>query len=329
MGDIKDILDESDYQELAQTSDPLFPVITLESALSETLSPIEWLLEPLIFKGSRSFIYADSGIGKSHFGLGMAAAIAAHGSFGPWSSKTGGRVLYIDGEMGFRDMQERLSRIATRGRFDIPGSTIRFITQDRCRDGVPPNIADPEVQRRLEHLCAWADLVIFDNWCQLAKSFERRQDEIDLWRSFSKWNVALTGRGKSTLLIHHTNKQGGFLGTNEMPQTMHVCMHLKRPQEYSHKDGARFELHFTKGRHLYGDSLEPQMCTFKSDDSVLYWDFEKLSDVLPRRIDELRALNMTERQICQELGISVAQLRRAASAETGTVEWQGSEEELF
>ena len=44
-------------------------------------------------------VYAKRGVGKTHFALGVAYAVAAGAKFLSWQAETPRKVLYIDGEM--------------------------------------------------------------------------------------------------------------------------------------------------------------------------------------------------------------------------------------
>ncbi len=73
----------------------------------------ESLLGSVITNSSRTFIFGPTGLGKTHFALGMAACTVSGKGFGPWQASRQCRVLYVDGEMPRDLLQERL--------LDVPG----------------------------------------------------------------------------------------------------------------------------------------------------------------------------------------------------------------
>lgn len=316
----EDLFSEIDYAEMLS---PEYPSTSAEEILSLPETNLEYLLSPVIYKGSRSLLYAGSGVGKTHFALAVGASVAGASGFGLWKRGCGGKVLYIDAEMGLQSIRRRLSHIVRHGRFEIPEGKLRFLCFDRCRNSIPPNIAEPRIQKKLDTIIEWADLVIFDNWCSLAWAFERKQTDFDLWPLFHAWNIKITSRGKATLMVHHAGKSGVYLGTSRMTQAMDVVLKLSRPADYNMSDGATFELHFEKGRDLSGEDLEPQLVKFYSTDDLVYWDITKLKDELPGKIQKLKDLGLSDRQICQELGIPLSKLLSLSTEfkDDGEVMW--------
>lgn len=286
-------------------------VLTDKELLTREFAPLEFVLTPILPSSSRLLLYAAAGIGKTHFGLGIGCACASGGTFGPWKGVSPKKVLYIDGEMGTRLIRQRFEALVRYSQFDIPEGFFRFLCFDECQNSLPPNIADPIQQRQLETFTEWADVIIFDNWCCLRRPFEKKRTDFELWPLFHAWNIKLTSKGKTTILIHHAGKSGVYLGTSEMTQAMDVILKLTRPHNYESREGAKFEVHFDKARHLVGDEVEPLLCQYRCNDISLSWSFSTLKDELPRRIEELRALGMKDKAIIGELKITEYQLRKA------------------
>ena len=72
----KDIFDDKDYLELKEALKPEISLSPWGSLITEETREIEYLLKPVIFRGSRTLIYAASGIGKTYFGLGIGGALS-------------------------------------------------------------------------------------------------------------------------------------------------------------------------------------------------------------------------------------------------------------
>lgn len=304
---VKDILSQTDYEELERELDP-FPAFTAEEIISTETKPKNYLLWPIIFEGGRTLIYAGTGVGKTHLSWGITGAIASGSKFGFWKAHTPRKVLVIEGEMGLERTKERLIQTAKYGGFDIGPDLIRIVTYDRCSNKLPPNIANPQIQRQLEDKIDWADLIVFDNWCSLSMPFQKRQDDTELWQFFHAWNIKITSKGKSTVMVHHAGKSGSYLGTSRMTQSMDVVLRLERPQDYKMREGAKFELIFEKGRDLFGDAVESQLVQFSADEDGVFWSFKKASDIFPDRVRELRNLGLKDREIAKELGLALSQV---------------------
>lgn len=324
----KDIFTPEDYLEIEEESRDELALSPWELLASEETREREYILKPIIFKGSRTLIYAASGIGKTYFGLGLTASISSSYMFNKkWTKDKPYRVLYIDGEMGFEAIKKRFSLFA---RSSLSGVT--FLCFDKCKNNLPPNIADPKVQRRLLEIASDYDAVIFDNWCSLRRPFEKRQDDTDLWRSFHVFNITLSARGKATVMIHHAGKSGSYLGTSEMTQAMDIVLRLQRPSDYQESQGATFEMVYEKARDLKGEDTESQLVVFKSDLLGTSFSFTPISETLPTKIMKLKNLNMSDRQIAAELNLpysKVLSILADSNCDDGCIRFESGDDILF
>jgi hypothetical protein len=55
-------------------------------------------------------------------------------------------------------------------------------------------------------------------------------------------------------------------------------INLRRPQQYSPLDGARFEVHFEKARGFDGDDAQPFEATLTCSESKLTWNFRNIEN---------------------------------------------------
>jgi putative DNA primase/helicase len=79
-----------------------------EALTKLALTPREVIIQEWFREGDCGFIFAPRGLGKTWMNLGLAIAIATKGSFGPYTSEVEWAVLYVDGEMPFEVMRERI-----------------------------------------------------------------------------------------------------------------------------------------------------------------------------------------------------------------------------
>ena len=86
---------------------PLQAIDAYELAMMQ-FKPREVFLEPWLHSQDLCMIFAARGIGKTHFALGVAYAVATGGTFAKWSAPQARRVLYFDGELPGQVMQKRL-----------------------------------------------------------------------------------------------------------------------------------------------------------------------------------------------------------------------------
>src|SRR3982751_1985720 len=120
--------------------EPQSHVISLDigELLSRTFPPQEPLLGPWLRKQTLAMVHAWRGIGKTHFGLGLAYAVASGGTFLKWNAEQPRKVLYIDGEMSGAAIQERLAAIvAANSRVQPSPGYFRIVTPDAQEAALP------------------------------------------------------------------------------------------------------------------------------------------------------------------------------------------------
>jgi putative DNA primase/helicase len=76
-------------------------IIAVEAAdfMSHVLPPRENIVTPWFPRQGLSMVYAARGVGKTHFSLGIAHAVASGGEFLSWRVPAPRGVLFLDGEM--------------------------------------------------------------------------------------------------------------------------------------------------------------------------------------------------------------------------------------
>ncbi len=68
----------------------------------------EVILAPWLHSQDLCMVFAPRGIGKTHFNLSLAYAVATGGTFAKWKAEKPRKVLYLDGELPGIVMQKRL-----------------------------------------------------------------------------------------------------------------------------------------------------------------------------------------------------------------------------
>jgi putative DNA primase/helicase len=90
-----------------------------------------------------------------------------------------------------------------------------------------------------------------------------------------------------------------------------VVIAIRRPSDYRHDEGARFELHIEKGRSLFGKDAAPFEAKLQADArGAPVWTVSDVEVHQAKQIMELFALDMKPAEIAQELGISKATVYR-------------------
>lgn len=270
----------------------------------------EMLLDPILPAQGLVMVFAPRGIGKTHLGLAMAYAVASGGTALRWPAPKPAPVLYVDGEMPGRTMQERVGAIVAASPTEPPPGHLRFILADLHEDGLP-DLASEEGQTAIEAALADAKLVVFDNLSSLVRS--GRENEADGWQPVQDFLLRLRRRGVSVLLIHHAGKAGQQRGTSRREDVLDTVIALRRPSDYQPADGARFEVHIEKCRGTAGEAVNPFEAKLDIRDGAAGWTMRGIDDVEMQRVVSMTLDGFTTRDIAAETGMSVGKVNKLQS----------------
>jgi putative DNA primase/helicase len=236
--------------------------------------------------------------------LGVAYAVASGGSFMKWQAPGPRKVIIIDGEMPAVTLQERLARIAGDNAAEPPdASHLRILASDLSQDGLP-DLSNPEEQARYAEAVRDAALIVVDNLSTLCRS--GRENESESWAHVQAWALQQRREGRSVLFVHHAGKGGQQRGTSRREDVLDTVVNLKRPEDYSPAQGARFEVHFEKSRGFTGQDAEP----FEATLTEAGWAMRNIENALEDRIAVLDAEGLNQRDIATEIGKSPATVNR-------------------
>ena len=210
----------------------------LTDLLNLDIPPREMLFDPILPARSLGMLYAPRGIGKSWLGLSIGLAVSSGCNLLRWSAPQARRVLYVDGEMPLVSLQERI-RLLSAG-YSIPNDGFRLLAADHIEGGI--NLGAKEGQEVLSALLCQTDLLILDNLSTLCAN--RSESASDAWTPIQEWLLKLRRRGISVLFIHHAGINGRQRGTSRREDVLDTVIALRRPEDYSPEQGARFEIHF-------------------------------------------------------------------------------------
>ncbi len=279
---------------------------TGEELLALTIPPKQYVLEPVIPLQGLAMLYADRGVGKTFAALHMALAIASGTEVFKWNAPEKRNVLYIDGEMPAIDMQMRLDEADATGMYPGRKDNFKIINYDLQAENnyYMPNLAIQEGWNYIAENVKWADVVIIDSISTMMR-FKDSNNE-DEWKPVQDWLKTLRARGKTVVLLHHTNKTGGSRGSFAREDIMDTVIELKRPLDYTADQGARFNVNLSKARSVYGEQAEPFEARLKDG----CWEIGEVQEVLSeeerlaQKMRNMKASGMTQQAIAQELGTS-------------------------
>jgi hypothetical protein len=216
---------------------------TLAEWLERDLPKPDYLLGHLLSTTSRVLLFADTGIGKTMCAIAIGMA-AGHGTgFLRWQGVRPAKVLFIDGEMSRRLLQERL-RDESRRLGGIP-STFHVLSREDCAGMQPLNtpagqqFVDNEIKR-----LGGVDFIVFDNIMTLIAGDQKDEEG---WRQTLPWALGLTRRKIGMLWVHHTGHDDSrSYGTKTREWQMDTVIHLEKVERPD--TDVSFNLHFRKAR---------------------------------------------------------------------------------
>lgn len=208
-------------QEAKETDKPKargIVTVDLTEFLATELPPREAILLPWLLKQALAMIYAWRGVGKTYVALWIAYMVAAGGEVLGWKATTARKVLYVDGEMPAKALQERLARIVKSTDLEPAPGMLRLITPD-LQHACIPDLATRQGQRAIEAVMGKdTELLILDNLSCLVRR-GGRENEAESWLSVAEWTLSLRARGVSVLFIHHSGKDGAINGVPRSGRT--------------------------------------------------------------------------------------------------------------
>ncbi len=275
--------------------------------------PREWILTDLLQVRDTVMVHSWRGVGKSLFALGIALAVATGSDFLRFRAPRRRAVLYIDGEMPREDIQERFKRMHAGMAPHLPRPALRTISADVLEYGLP-SLASSDGRRAVEATLAAArkagrpiELIVIDSQATLCRASEDSNRE-ESWHAMQDWLLALRRAGVAVLIVHHDGKTGRQRGTSAIEDVCTQVLQLKRPESSTAVDGARFEVHYTKSRGVYGAAAAPLVAEIRDPDSDgLDWLWAPLED---RRADQRREVyalkgeGLSVRDIAKRTGVA-------------------------
>jgi putative DNA primase/helicase len=258
------------------------------------------LLAPIIPEGGLVMLHAARGVGKTHVAHGIAHAVASGSAFLKWRAPRPRRVLLIDGEMPAALLRERFLALTDGA---LPAN-LDVLAGDLTQGGIG-DFAAPGVRAGLEPLLADVDLLVLDHLASLTASMREQG-----WTPLQDWLLGLRQRGTSVLIVHHAGRNGEPRGTPRREDMLDTSIALRRPVDYHPREGARFEVHMTKGRGLYGEAASPFEAWLARDDGGSCWRTRTMVDAHGMRVAALLNDGLSIREVAAETGLSKSTVHR-------------------
>lgn len=306
---IKDLLTRETASTIRQSEKRKLVVVSAADLQKMKTKRPESILSPWLCSQSLSMIYSWRGTGKTWVALNIAYAVATGGSFLRWKAEQPIKVLYIDGEMPAYSLKERLEKIA--GVMPHP-EILRILTPDFQPSGIP-DLSNGQGQEEFESVIeADTKLIIVDNISALCRT--GKENESESWMPVQEWALRMRAKGISVLFIHHAGKGGGQRGSSKREDILDTVINLKRPMDYKQDQGACFEVHFEKARHIHGDETNPFLARLETDPNERsIWTMKDLEGSNYEKVIELTGAGLKQAEIAHELGINRSTVHRHIS----------------
>lgn len=276
--------------------------LSLTEFLSTPFAKKEHYLGPFVKQGV-SLVYAATGVGKTHFCIGVAFAIASGGDFLRWKCEEKARVLYIDGELPGHYLKSMLKPLYEAA--SDKNISFNIITPDAQENSMLPNLGTQEGQASIQPMIDNADVIFVDNLSTLIRS--GKENEAEYWIPVQSWFLRLRQMGKSVIFVHHAGKgaEGSFRGTSKITDAVDLAVALKSPVGHKAEDGCVFDVSFPKYRHYRkGDATEFQAKYINTEFGPPSWEWKELDEVNSNKILELHEAGLKPKEISADLGVA-------------------------
>jgi putative DNA primase/helicase len=292
--------------------------LTAEDLLAIRRPPREFILEPVLRTKDLCMLCAKRGVGKTWVSVGMASAVAAGADFLVWHAPSARSVLYVDGELPFETVQERLDLTRTMHGHDW-GGRLRILAADyqECRI---PSLNLPEGQRLVEEHLGAAEILFLDNLSALCSG--GIENEAESWQPMQDWLLSLRRRGIAVLFDHHAGNSGNQRGTTKREDVLDLSIKLEHPSDYDSRDGARFVVTYSKARGIHGRAAEAFEARLGTGDlSGSRWITKTCTAATKERVLDLHGNGLTQAEIVKEIGKDKSTVSRILklARETGEI----------
>ncbi len=276
-----------------------------------------FLLEPWLISPSYSLLVAKRGLGKSWFSLAVAMAVASGTDMVHWHPPEPQGVLYIDGEMSSRQLQDRINGLA-KGLPHIDENLYVLSVPHMVKcEKEPVSLAQEAWRREIRIYLKghpYIKLVVFDNVSCLFSGLD--ENDKQQWDEPDAFFVALRSRGISSIVVHHTGKEAskGQRGSSSREDHVDVSLRLSGVSGHNPTDGCKLVTHFSKARCVHGEAIKSMQLDLEDIDGRLQFVQGEATE-LQHKIMELHDSSMqySVRQIADMVGCSKTTVQKTIS----------------
>lgn len=285
--------------------------VDLVDFLDMDVSPVEFVMYPILPVKGIGMFYAARGAGKTFVSLECAYCIAKGiAKCFQWDIPKQRPVVYVDGEMDQETLQERLRELARGHRDGLPDKGFfKLITPD-LQKGFMPRINTRESQLAIEEHLQPGHVLWLDNLASLCPVSQ--EDETGDWIMVQDWLLSLRRKGITTMFDHHAGKSGAQRGSSVKEDVLNVVINLRRGEGYQMEQQLCAEVHLEKvrGKAAVGNAVQPFEVTLRTDNGEAEWLMRPLKHIIEKRAFEMFENGMKPNDVAQDLRLSRFQVYR-------------------
>ena len=248
------------------------------------------------------------GTGKTWFCLGIADAITTGKNFGPWETGKTAPVMYVDAELPPGDFKDRIKSLNPREERQSPLYVYNdcFMTANGIKRAyLTDEIWQNDIRDALLEL--GVKVVIFDNISSLTPGIEENSKKE--WDPVNQFLLSLRFAGITSILPHHTSKEGKQRGTSGREDNIDFSILLKHPVNYNPDMGCEFIATFSKSRIPQKYLKEVRDIHFKLDvtdkgESVFTYNSVRSNESVILLLKE----GWTQKEVAKEVGVSTGRI---------------------
>lgn len=239
--------------------------LSITEFLKMDIPPPEFLFHKMLPKSSSLLLMGQTGVGKSYIGFEMAYCLAMGITFIKWKCENSHKVLYIENEIDRYEVKERLVTLDD-------SYSQKKVPDDFCFDLMDKvqiekvdalDLSCESSRKKLDVLFESYDVIFLDNYFSLVKLMEKSGTDSHVlascWDPIKCWFKALESKGKTIVMIHHSNIDGTNRGTRNMMFGFETIINLvsEDPQKVPDQYKNIITINFVKSRKMIAKEKIP------------------------------------------------------------------------
>jgi hypothetical protein len=272
------------------------------------IPPRKPIMGDWFYESDLGFVFAPRGLGKTWFSLGLGVAISCKAEFGPWKVHDHAPVLYVDGEMPCRSLEQRIVGMGADDDLVILNHESLFHLTGKVL-----NLTDPKAQQAITRLCLEKGIkvMILDNLSCLFSGM--KENDADAWESVLPWLLELRRNGIGVVIVAHSGRNGNMRGTSRREDAAFFVIRLDEVADKGAnlKEGAKFIARFTKDRNSQTEQPAIEW-TFQTGQDGKTSVTTKEADGMAVLIEWVKDGLTSAEDIAREMGVSKGTISKMA-----------------